>query len=189
MQAAAQVLVTEGFERATTNRIAEVAGVSVGTLYQYFGDKLEVFDAVLEEHLAAIVAAAQQAIADAAGAPRAVQVQRLVAAATGAATARPELLRRLHGIPDTAFDDRLRAARQAAGAVLAAWLADQPDVAPHLDHQLAARLITDLGEGLLLGLSRDDDVDRLATEAAVMVDAYLGAARVRVAGAGPPAVP
>ena len=34
-----KVLAEEGRERATTNRIAEVAGVSIGSLYQYFPNK------------------------------------------------------------------------------------------------------------------------------------------------------
>jgi AcrR family transcriptional regulator len=34
-EAAAQVLLRHGYEGATTNRIADVAGVSVGTIYRY----------------------------------------------------------------------------------------------------------------------------------------------------------
>jgi AcrR family transcriptional regulator len=43
LEGAAQVLEAEGFDATTTDRIAERAGVSVGTLYQYFPSK----DAVL----------------------------------------------------------------------------------------------------------------------------------------------
>lgn len=39
LQAAVQVLATEGAERFTTARVAEKAGVSVGSLYQYFPNK------------------------------------------------------------------------------------------------------------------------------------------------------
>jgi len=39
LNAAAEVFVEEGFIAATTNRIAEVAGVSVGSLYQFFPNK------------------------------------------------------------------------------------------------------------------------------------------------------
>lgn len=39
LQAAAQVLATEGAPRFTTARVAERAGVSVGSLYQYFPNK------------------------------------------------------------------------------------------------------------------------------------------------------
>ncbi|MGE7137538.1 TetR family transcriptional regulator [Luteibacter sp. NPDC031894] len=39
LEAAAQVLATEGAHRFTTARVAEKAGVSVGSLYQYFPNK------------------------------------------------------------------------------------------------------------------------------------------------------
>jgi AcrR family transcriptional regulator len=41
--AAAQVLIEQGYEKATTNRIAECAGYSVGTLYQYFDHKEDIY--------------------------------------------------------------------------------------------------------------------------------------------------
>src|SRR5258707_15013262 len=39
LEATARILVKEGYDRASTNRIAEVAGVSIGSLYQYFPSK------------------------------------------------------------------------------------------------------------------------------------------------------
>jgi AcrR family transcriptional regulator len=39
LEAAARVFVRHGYARATTNRIAEAAGISVGSLYQYFPSK------------------------------------------------------------------------------------------------------------------------------------------------------
>ena len=45
LQGAAQVFEQHGYAKGTTNRIAERAGVSVGTLYQYFPNK----DAILTE--------------------------------------------------------------------------------------------------------------------------------------------
>lgn len=44
LEASAQILVEEGYARLSTNHIAKRAGVSVGTLYQYFADK----DAIVE---------------------------------------------------------------------------------------------------------------------------------------------
>ena len=49
LQAAEQIIVREGFKNATTNRIAEVAGVSVGSLYQYFPNKQAIVRALIEE--------------------------------------------------------------------------------------------------------------------------------------------
>ncbi len=42
------MLAEEGRERATTNRIAEVAGVSIGSLYQYFPNKESLIEQVRE---------------------------------------------------------------------------------------------------------------------------------------------
>jgi AcrR family transcriptional regulator len=50
LDAAARVLVDEGYERATTNRVAEVAGISIGSLYQYFPNKESLVAALAERH-------------------------------------------------------------------------------------------------------------------------------------------
>lgn len=50
LMATAHILKTEGFERASTNRIAELAGVSIGSLYQYFPNKQAVVAALRERH-------------------------------------------------------------------------------------------------------------------------------------------
>ena len=50
LQAAEEVLVDKGYAAATTNRIAERAGVSIGSLYQYFSGKDAVFSELLMRH-------------------------------------------------------------------------------------------------------------------------------------------
>lgn len=55
LEATARILVTEGFDKASTNRIAEVAGVSVGSLYQYFPGKEALVVAVAQRHNRAIM--------------------------------------------------------------------------------------------------------------------------------------
>ena len=49
-QAVAQIVATHGEHGLTTNRIAEVAGVSVGSLYQYFPSKDAILQAMLDQH-------------------------------------------------------------------------------------------------------------------------------------------
>ena len=51
LEAATKLLVQQGYEAATTRRIAEVAGVSVGSLYQYFPSRDAVLTSLLERHL------------------------------------------------------------------------------------------------------------------------------------------
>jgi len=55
LEAAARVLAREGLARATTNRIAEVAGVSIGSLYQYFPNKMAIVQALQQAHGQAMV--------------------------------------------------------------------------------------------------------------------------------------
>ncbi|MCZ7680160.1 MAG: TetR/AcrR family transcriptional regulator [Sandaracinaceae bacterium] len=50
LEGAARVFRREGFG-ATTNRIAEEAGVSIGTLYEYFPNKQSLLDAIAERHV------------------------------------------------------------------------------------------------------------------------------------------
>jgi AcrR family transcriptional regulator len=50
LAATARVLVKEGYDRASTNRIAQEAGVSVGSLYQYFPSKEALVAALIEKH-------------------------------------------------------------------------------------------------------------------------------------------
>ena len=52
VEGAAQVFVESGYGAATTTRIAERAGVSVGSLYQYFPDKDALLVALTERHIA-----------------------------------------------------------------------------------------------------------------------------------------
>jgi len=51
VDAGARILSDEGWAAFTTNRVAEVAGVSIGSLYQYFPDKLSMVDAIRSRHL------------------------------------------------------------------------------------------------------------------------------------------
>lgn len=51
VEAAARVLGRRGWARFTTNEIAAVAGVSVGSLYQYFPNKLAIAEAIRQRHL------------------------------------------------------------------------------------------------------------------------------------------
>jgi AcrR family transcriptional regulator len=50
LQGAVRVLDREGIDAVTTNRIAEAAGVSIGSLYQYFPDKHAIFEALHDQH-------------------------------------------------------------------------------------------------------------------------------------------
>jgi AcrR family transcriptional regulator len=60
-EATIQVLLSHGTERLTTTRVAARAGVSVGTLYQYYPNKRSLLFAVLEHHLENVAAKVEAA--------------------------------------------------------------------------------------------------------------------------------
>jgi AcrR family transcriptional regulator len=53
-RAAAEVIDEVGWARASTNRIAERAGVSIGSLYQYYADKEAILAALVDAHRQAV---------------------------------------------------------------------------------------------------------------------------------------
>jgi AcrR family transcriptional regulator len=62
LEAAAQVFERHGYAAGTTNRIAERAGVSIGSLYQYFPNKDAIVVELARRHLAQLEAAAWPAL-------------------------------------------------------------------------------------------------------------------------------
>ena len=56
LQATTRILVAEGYDRASTNRIALAAGVSIGSLYQYFPNKEALVAALCERHVGQMLA-------------------------------------------------------------------------------------------------------------------------------------
>jgi AcrR family transcriptional regulator len=64
VEAAAQILEREGEDAATTARIAERAGVSIGTLYQYFADRDAVLAAVIRRDRETVSAEIARRIAE-----------------------------------------------------------------------------------------------------------------------------
>jgi len=73
-----QVLLSTGLERLTTTKVADRAGVSVGTLYQYFPNKEVLLRAVLERHLLRVVEIVESACASAHGQPMTTMVDAVV---------------------------------------------------------------------------------------------------------------
>src|SRR5262245_6734629 len=70
LRAAAQVFARRGYAGGTTNHIAERAGVSIGTLYEYFPNKDALLVALMERHIREGEAVLERAAAEIAAAPR-----------------------------------------------------------------------------------------------------------------------
>lgn len=65
LDAVERVLKRHGVEAITTNRIAEAAGVSIGSVYQYFPDKRAIFSALHARHVAGVSQAIDRTVAEA----------------------------------------------------------------------------------------------------------------------------
>ncbi|MDR3763252.1 MAG: TetR/AcrR family transcriptional regulator [Acidobacteriota bacterium] len=63
LDATLQVLLAVGKERLTTTRVAQRAGVSVGTLYQYFPNKSSLLQACLKRHMGEVSRAVEEVCA------------------------------------------------------------------------------------------------------------------------------
>lgn len=97
-EATIQVLLAEGAERLTTTRIADRAGVSVGTLYQYYPNKQALLFAVLKGHLSKVSDAVADACARARGKPAATIVRCAVEAFVDAKMERSDISMALYRI-------------------------------------------------------------------------------------------
>ena len=75
-EATIQVLLSHGAERLTTTRVADRAGVSVGTLYQYYPNKQSLLYAVMEEHLDRVATAVEAACEQSCHKPLAVSTRQ-----------------------------------------------------------------------------------------------------------------
>ncbi|EON15585.1 MULTISPECIES: TetR/AcrR family transcriptional regulator [Pandoraea] len=83
-EAALQVLLLDGGRQLTTTRVAERAGVSVGTLYQYFQNKQVLLYAVLGRHIDRIVESVEATCVASHGQPLDVMARSLAKAYVGA---------------------------------------------------------------------------------------------------------
>jgi AcrR family transcriptional regulator len=97
-EASIQVLLALGVGELTTTKVAARAGVSVGTLYQYFPNKQSLLAAVLERHLLEVVQAIEKACLSNRGAKLVTMTGKMVDAYLDAKLSRPEVSRALYGV-------------------------------------------------------------------------------------------
>ncbi len=110
LDAAAQVLVRDGYGHATTNRIAERAGVSVGSLYQYFDDKDAVFVGLIDREVDAVSAIFEGPV-QLSGATLSETLREILSVAVEAWGYGPLLYRQLEQVPAGALQARVATAK------------------------------------------------------------------------------
>jgi AcrR family transcriptional regulator len=94
LEATTRILIKEGYDQASTNRIAEVAGVSIGSLYQYFPSKEALVAAVIDRHAQEISEVTRDALIKVAAGPIEIAAREFVSVAIDAHRVNPKL----HGV-------------------------------------------------------------------------------------------
>src|SRR5438105_822417 len=91
LTATARILVAEGYDHASTNRVALAAGVSVGSLYQYFPSKEALVAALIDRHITQMVTVLTTKIDALRDAPLPAAARELVSAMLQAHKIHPRL--------------------------------------------------------------------------------------------------
>ena len=178
LEAAARVFADYGYAAGTTNRIAEWADISIGSLYQYYPNKDAILLDLVTRHLDAIAFAARR---PSSGPPDAVEgiVRALVRSAMDGHRDDPELLRVL-----IEQAPRSRELTEWIGDQEKAWvtelqelLAENPEVCVE-DKHVAARLVIATIEFVvhpLIAAPDPIDIPSFENELVAMLTRYLTA--------------
>lgn len=141
LDAAAHILVADGYGGFNTNKVAEHAGVSIGSLYQYFPNKVALITALRQRHADQMRALFTSIAADALAAPLNQAVPMLIRAIMAAHTVSP----RLHQVLEQEVP------RQTQQAEVSDWEIELRQQLQHLlqSHQ-PALCVKDLGLASLI---------------------------------------
>jgi len=150
LQATIQVLLKEGKEQLTTTRVAERAGVSVGTLYQYFPNKSALLQAALRNHMEEIAGAVEHACHEQRGKPLVEMVIALIESFFAAKMRNPRTSVALYSVSSDV--DGLKIAQQTGRRVhkeIVALLRTAPEPLTKEPEMLASML-----QSMMNGVSR-----------------------------------
>jgi AcrR family transcriptional regulator len=142
LEAGARILVAEGPDALTTNRVAREAGVSIGSLYQYFGSREAILGALAQRHADDMLAL----LGEHAGSIAALSPREAVAGFVGAMIAAHRTEPRLHvALTQQLLADgpaALEAVHDPARGLVRAWLEQHRDAIRPRDLDTAAFLLT-----------------------------------------------
>lgn len=181
VDATARILVREGFDKASTNRIAEVAGVSVGSLYQYFPNKEALVAAVIARHNLEIMKIVRGELAEAMNEPVESAMPKMVAVAVKAHRVDPKLHRVLaEQIPRVGKLENVETFNRENFVLFRSYLENHSDEIGVDDLELASFVcvtsIEALAHNAVLNHSKslsDEAMESLIGEGARLVIGYL----------------
>jgi AcrR family transcriptional regulator len=179
LDAVVRILKREGAGGVTTNRIAEVAGVSIGSVYQYFPDKAAIFAALHQRHIEEIDRAVERTLVQNADASLDDLMRAMIEVMIDAHADDPELYETLFREVPHRTDGVQDFATRLHGAFRLAIAARIGELKGHTDLDKAAFVVTHMVESLSHGvvLRRPAGLSRVAAqeEAVRAVLAYLHA--------------
>ena len=184
LEAAAQVLERDGYAAATTDRIAERAGVSIGTLYQYFPNKDAILLALTQQHARTAQAVLEPLLRELVDGtpPVAAWLPRFVRACVELNGRRP----RLHQIlfEETPFPPETMEAMYSSGdviiAVIESYLARVPGITVTDPRMAAYLMFRTVGAVIHAGVVRrpaECSMDACGEEVITLLLGYLTAPR------------
>ena len=178
LTATAQVLIKDGYDGASTNKIAATAGVSIGSLYQYFPSKEALVAELLDRHLADMMKVFDETVLRIADAPIAVATCEIVKAMICAHAIDPTLHRIFaEQTPHTGRLKRIGEIERYAADRLRVYLEIHRAVIRPKNLDLAVFLLVQLvesaGHGVVLNPRNVFDRDELAREVSDICLAYL----------------
>lgn len=179
LDATARVLVRDGYDGLTTNAVAAAAGVSIGSLYQYFPNKAALVAALIDRHVEAMNASILAELTRVATLPIAEAARCVIELTIRAHAIDPELHRVLtEQVPRVGQLVRLRELDDICHRMVAGLLAARRAELAIRDPELAAFLLVSTIESIvhraaLLYPHRLRD-PRLVDEATLLVTRYLG---------------
>jgi AcrR family transcriptional regulator len=91
LKATARILVRDGYDHASTNKIAVAAGVSIGSLYQYFPSKEALVAALVDRHIGEMVELVRREIPTLMALPLGPAIERAVRMMVAAHSVDPKL--------------------------------------------------------------------------------------------------
>ena len=148
LDATARILVEDGYTRTSTNRVAERAGVSIGSLYQYFPSREALVAGVARRHSERLKDELERALPSTSGLGLKDAISILLAAVMSAHRINPELNAVLAGeVPNLGVLDWKADTTERGMAVAQGLLeAHVREVRPGLDVNSAAFLISTVVE-------------------------------------------
>jgi AcrR family transcriptional regulator len=176
-----QVLVDAGLSGCTTTRVAARAGVSVGSLYQYYPNRDALLAAVLERHLDALGDTLERTCHAQAHQPVACMAQALVTAFLHAKLRDPQQSKALYAIASERGGAALAArVHQRMSVAIASMLASAADACfdnPLFIATVSLNALVGPVKAVLEGNTPAGFEHCLKEQLTLMLNAYLSAAR------------